>query len=91
MQSPTPWTDAYAKLKFTESVRQGNGTVTTPTPRPAAAPLAPASGARSPETPAAQKIDTPEQLDAHLARLTPDQQKEFWARYEKSIGWKGSR
>lgn len=89
MSSPTPWTDAYAKLAFLERVRPQGGPVPSPTPMLGAAPVAPASGARPAGMPVQTvQIETKEQLEAHLQTLNKQQQEEFWNRYAASIGWK---
>jgi hypothetical protein len=83
-QSPTPWQAAYESY-LAESIRKQrlSGTVTpNPTVQTAKAPPTPVSAApRVSVQPVGPNIESmsKDQLNAHVAAMTPEQEKAFWA------------
>ena len=83
MQSPEgKWTAAYKHYLGEEAFRKrSDSQVKTPNPKPRTAPVAPVQGGERNATP---KFDyrkaSKEQLDAHLKKLTPEQEQVFWDR-----------
>lgn len=78
-QAANPWTKAV-KILLGERMMKGQaGTVTIPTPtgsqQSQPLPVMPSGPASNPI-----QLNTPDQVEAHVKGLTPDQEKEFWTK-----------
>ena len=79
-QAPDPWKTAYLLHKGQSSLSTSSAQqVQTPTPKAVTAPPAPATAAVRTQP---VKIDNEKALLAHLGKLSPEQEKEFWSRFK---------
>jgi len=80
--SPTPWADAVEVLlgRKTFQSQSAPGQVQMPTPQGSQQTAPPLPVTPVPVAAAPIRIDTPEQLQAHLKTLTPAQEAEYWKR-----------
>ncbi len=79
--SPEPWRVATALLLGQKAMHSGPaGSVNTPTPTGAQQQAQPLPATPVPSAPQPIRLDTPEQLNAYVKTLTPEQEGEFWRR-----------
>lgn len=80
--SPEPWRQAYREHLADQELARRTGQaqqVRTPTPQAMAAPQGPATAAGRPLE-SVTRLETREDILAHVSRLTPEQEKQFWSR-----------